>query len=405
MSPGTRRETAVRAVRLGGRFLESAVADRSCSRRRRRSKADLLRIESLGTSRVRVGLLGDTARWRRLREEIAASRRRRAGSQDGENARQGAVAGKHHRSPSGAADTREVNCAAIPEDLIGGVLVSARIVTGASEDRRGNSRRADGRDALLDESQTFREDQRSCSARSRRAGSPASAGGPIEWTHEPRGDEQNLARRSARAFAGPLLRSPSPDHVPRRERTTTFRARENSSRGLARFGRKPKSPAAAAVTRSSYRLAGNVRESITDRALMILSPARKSGAKTPGRDPRRDRGGEHRSRRALRDARDEFERRYILPSQEEPRARVRTAERLGLERSNRTRKLKATESKWRESSSQFSVLSSRFSVLGSRFSVLSGALRTGPPENFPETYSSRSRISSTWSLVNFSRRR
>jgi two-component system nitrogen regulation response regulator NtrX len=112
----------------------------------------------------------------------------------------------------------------------------------------------------------------------------------------------------------------------------------------ARFGRKPKSLSQDAIEAlAAYRWPGNVRElkNLIER-LMILSPADEVR--------REDLPGEIRggglaegmpADAPLRDARDDFERRYILAALKRHRGNVsRTAEALNLERSNLYRKLR-----------------------------------------------------------------
>jgi two-component system nitrogen regulation response regulator NtrX len=112
----------------------------------------------------------------------------------------------------------------------------------------------------------------------------------------------------------------------------------------ARFGRKPKSLSQDAIeTLAAYRWPGNVRElkNLIER-LMILSPADEIRREDL---PAEIRGGSLAegmpADAPLRDARDDFERRYILAALKRHRGNVsRTAEALDLERSNLYRKLR-----------------------------------------------------------------
>ena len=128
-----------------------------------------------------------------------------------------------------------------------------------------------------------------------------------------------------------------PVHVPAlRERTDDIPllAGHFLREASARFGRKPKSLSPTAVDAlCAYRWPGNVRElkNLIER-LMILSPSEEV---RPEDLPPEFRDGEA-------EARDDFERRYILAALKKYRGNVsRTAEALDLERSNLYRKLKA----------------------------------------------------------------
>jgi two-component system nitrogen regulation response regulator NtrX len=112
----------------------------------------------------------------------------------------------------------------------------------------------------------------------------------------------------------------------------------------ARFGRKPKSLSAAAVEAlEKYRWPGNVRElkNLIER-LMILSPSEEVRREDLPAEIRDAIGESIAPHAPLRDAREDFERRYILAALRKNRGNVtRTAEALDLERSNLYRKLKA----------------------------------------------------------------
>ncbi|HLN79850.1 MAG TPA: sigma 54-interacting transcriptional regulator, partial [Thermoanaerobaculia bacterium] len=110
-----------------------------------------------------------------------------------------------------------------------------------------------------------------------------------------------------------------------------------------RFGRKPKSLSPAAIEAlERYRWPGNVRElkNLMER-LMILSPADEVRPEDLPVEMRESIGEGIAPGAPLREARDDFERRYILAALKRYRGNVsRTAEALDLERSNLYRKLK-----------------------------------------------------------------
>ena len=121
-------------------------------------------------------------------------------------------------------------------------------------------------------------------------------------------------------------------------------ARHFLQQASARFGRKPKTLSAAALEAlGSYRWPGNVRElkNLIER-LMILSPAEEIRREDL---PAEIRDGELAAPppadAPLRDARDDFERRYILAALKRHRGNVtRAADALQIERSNLYRKLR-----------------------------------------------------------------
>ncbi len=154
-------ETAVRAVRLGAYdflekplSLERVVLTAQKAIERRDLLAEVARFRDRRESEST--LLGDSAPMWRLKEEIA-----RVAPTDaralvtGENGTgKELVARQIHRlSGRAGAPLVEVNCAAIPEDLIESELFGhvRGSFTGASEDRRGKFEEADGATLFLDE--------------------------------------------------------------------------------------------------------------------------------------------------------------------------------------------------------------------------------------------------------------
>jgi two-component system nitrogen regulation response regulator NtrX len=120
-------------------------------------------------------------------------------------------------------------------------------------------------------------------------------------------------------------------------------ARHFLERASQRFGWRPKQLSAEALEAlRSYRWPGNVRElrNLIER-LMILCPDAEIGVAHLPAEFRRDNGALPPGA-PLRDARDDFERRYILAALKRHRGNVkRTAEALDLERSHLYRKLRS----------------------------------------------------------------
>jgi two-component system nitrogen regulation response regulator NtrX len=356
-------ETAVRAVRLGAYdFLEKPLSlDRVVlTAQKAIERRDLLaEIESFrGRRESESALLGESAPMRRLREEIA-----RVASTDarvlitGENGTGKELVARHiHRlSERRGALLVEVNCAAIPEDLIESELFGhvRGSFTGASEDRRGKFEEADGATLFLDEVADMSAKTQAKVLRALQEGRFTRVGGTRPIESDARvlsATNKNLGEEIRRgAFREDLYfrLAVVPIDVPAlRERTDDIPllAEHFLREASARFGRKPKSLSAAAVDAlQAYRWPGNVRElkNLIER-LMILSPAEEVRREDLPAEIRDAIGESIAPEAPLRDARDDFERRYILAALKKNRGNVsRTAEALDLERSNLYRKLKA----------------------------------------------------------------
>ena len=356
-------ETAVRAVRLGAYdFLEKPLSlDRVVltaqkAIERRDLLAEIATFRGRGESES--VLLGESAPMRRLREEIA-----RVAATDarvlitGENGTgKELVARQIHRlSERGNARLVEVNCAAIPEDLIESELFGhvRGSFTGASEDRRGKFEEADGATLFLDEVADMSAKTQAKVLRALQEGRFTRVGGTRPIESDARvlsATNKNLGEEIRRgAFREDLYfrLAVVPIDVPAlRERTDDIPllAEHFLREASARFGRKRKSLSGPAVDAlQAYRWPGNVRElkNLIER-LMILSPTEEVRREDLPAEIRDAIGEVIALDAPLRDAREDFERRYILAALKKNRGNVsRTAEALDLERSNLYRKLKA----------------------------------------------------------------
>jgi len=357
-------ETAVRAVRLGAYdFLEKPLslervvltAQKAIERR------DLLaEVASFrGRLESESELLGDSAPMRRLREEIA-----RVAQTDarvlitGENGTGKELVARHlHRlSDRRESPLVEVNCAAIPEELIESELFGhvRGSFTGASEDRRGKFEEADGATLFLDEVADMSAKTQAKMLRALQEGRFTRVGGSRSIASDARvlsATNKNLADEIRRgAFREDLYfrLAVVPIHVPAlRERTDDIPVLSAHflRQASARFGRKPKSLSSDVVDAlQAYRWPGNVRElkNLIER-LMILCPAEEVRREDlPGEIGNGGIPAGLAPEAPLKDAREDFERRYILAALRKNRGNVsRTAEALDLERSNLYRKLKA----------------------------------------------------------------
>jgi two-component system, NtrC family, nitrogen regulation response regulator NtrX len=356
-------ENAVRAVRLGAYdFLEKPLSlDRVVlTAQKAIERRDLLaEVASFrGRRESETAMLGDSPPMRRLKEEIA-----RVAPTDarvlivGENGTgKELVARQIHRlSQRAELPLVEVNCAAIPEELIESELFGhvKGSFTGASEDRRGKFEEADGGTLFLDEVGDMSARTQAKVLRALQEGRFTRVGGSRPIASDARvlsATNKNLSEEISRgAFREDLYFRVAVVPVPvpaLRERSDDIPllARHFLREAALRFGRKPKSLSPAAVEAlQAYRWPGNVRElkNLIER-LMILSPADEIR--------REDLPAEIRARfdegiapdAPLRDAREDFERRYILAALKRFRGNVsRTAEALDLERSNLYRKLRA----------------------------------------------------------------
>jgi two-component system nitrogen regulation response regulator NtrX len=356
-------ETAVRAVRLGAYdFLEKPLslerviltAQKAIERR------DLLaEVASFrGRTESEAVLIGDSAAMRRLREEIA-----RVAPTDarvlitGENGTGKELVARaiHAASSRRESPLVEVNCAAIPEELIESELFGhvRGAFTGASEDRRGKFEEADGGTLFLDEvgdmsartqAKVLRALQESTFSRVGDSRSISCDVRVLSATNKRLAEEIRHGRFREDLFfrlaVVPIVVPPLRDRC----EDIPLLAGHFLRTAAARFGRRPShlSPEVLRMLRE-YRWPGNVRElrNIVER-LVILSPADEirpedlpaeirdaSLAPAPSGDA------------PLREARDDFERRYILAALRRHRGNVtRTAEALQVERSNLYRKLR-----------------------------------------------------------------
>ena len=356
-------ETAVRAVRLGAYdFLEKPLslervvltAQKAIERR------DLLaEVKSFrGRRESETVMLGESPPMRQLKEEIA-----RVAPTDarvlitGENGTgKELVARQIHRlSQRAELPLVEVNCAAIPEDLIESELFGhvKGSFTGAAEDRRGKFEEADGATLFLDEVGDMSAKTQAKVLRALQEGRFTRVGGSRPIASDARvlaATNKNLLeeiRRGSfredlyfRLAVVPITVPPLRDRPEDIPLLAAHFLREAS----ARFGRKPKSLSSAAIEAlQAYRWPGNVRElkNLIER-LMILSPADEIRREDLPAEMRDGVAEAIPPGAPLREARDDFERRYILAALKRHRGNVsRAAEALDLERSNLYRKLRA----------------------------------------------------------------
>ena len=360
-------DLAVRATRLGAYdFLEKPLAlervmltvHNALDRRRMRRE-----IEQLSHHLYPTELVGDSPAMRRLTSELE-----RAGPSDsrillmGENGTGKELAARraHQLSARAHAPFVDVNCAAIPEELIESELFGHRkgAFTGATSDRTGRFQQAHRGTLFLDEvaDMSLKTQAKVLRALQEQRFERVGGSEPIqvdvrvvaatnkdleEEIQEGRFREDLYFRLAVIPIQIPPLRERRED-VPRLvEHFAGIYARQQ--------GRRPKSFTEEAMARlQSYGWPGNVRElrNFVER-MMIMAP----GHEITARDlptPIKNADGPPLDELLdvedadLREARAAFEKRFIERRLAEHRGNVsRTAEVLGLERSHLYRKIKA----------------------------------------------------------------
>jgi two-component system nitrogen regulation response regulator NtrX len=357
-------ETAVRAVRLGAYdFLEKPLALERVilTAQKAIERRDLLaEVASFrGQSESQEALLGDSPPMLQLRQEIS-----RVAPTDarvlitGENGTGKELVARSLHRLSQRADSPlvEVNCAAIPEELIESELFGhvRGSFTGATEDRRGKFEEADGATLFLDEVGDMSARTQSKVLRALQEGRFTRVGGSRAISSDVRvlsATNKNLADEIRRgAFREDLFfrLAVVPLSVPplreRREDIAPL-ARHFLAQFSARFGRRPKSVSPAAMEAlESYRWPGNVRElkNLVERLMILCAGDEIRREDLPAEIRDAELAAAPAGDAPLRDAREDFERRYILASLKRHRGNVtRTAEALNVERSNLYRKLKS----------------------------------------------------------------
>ena len=251
----------------------------------------------------------------------------------------------------------EVNCAAIPEELIESELFGHRkgSFTGASEDKIGKFQRADGGSLFLDEvgDMSLKTQAKVLRALDEHRFESVGASEFIQVdvrviAATNKHLEEEIERGNFREDLFYRL-NVIPFHVPplrERREDIPLLADYFLNEYTSAYGRKPKelTPEAYRVLRE-YHWPGNVRElrNLMER-IVIMNPQVRVDARHiplgPTRRPAPERSINHFA--SLQEVRQAAERDYILKKLEETNGNVsRTAELVGLERSNLYRKMKA----------------------------------------------------------------
>jgi len=367
-------ETAVKAVRLGAQdfvekplSLEKTVLAVRNALQKRRLESQLRELKQ--KLDLRYVMVGESAALQRLRAEIqqAAPSNGRVlifgENGTGKELVARAIHAQSHRAP---APFVEVNCAAIPEELIESELFghTRGAFTGAHAARKGKFELADGGTLFLDEigDMSLKTQAKVLRALQEQRVEPVGGSGSVEVDVRVIAATNKDLEAEIRAgrFRDDLYfrLNVIPFHVPPlRERLEDIPllVRHFMQVLSAEHGRRPRDVAAdtlEALARLPW--PGNVRElrNILERLVIMTpgerielqhlpaslaasGPARAAGADDVSSAPESGDG-------SLFAAREAFERRYILERYRECGGNMsRTAESLGVERSNLYRKMKA----------------------------------------------------------------
>jgi two-component system nitrogen regulation response regulator NtrX len=358
-------ETAVRATKLGAfDFLEKPLTIEKVTvvvknaLHQRRLALQLHRLQESGERTPRI--IGESVPMRALRQQMglmAATNGRVLIFGESGTGKELVAHAIHAMSPRADEAFVEVNCAAIPEELIESELFGHRkgSFTGAQEDKVGKLQKADGGSLFLDEvgDMSLKTQAKVLRALEEQRFEPVGAAESIQVDARViAATNKNLEDEIERGnFREDLFYRLNviPFYVPPlRERVEDIAllADHFLMEFTTAYGRKPKelTPEAYQVL-EEYPWPGNVRElrNLMERIVIMNPQVRVDARHIPLNATRRavyerpmDRFG------SLQEVREAAEREYILKKLDETKGNVtRTAELLGLERSNLYRKMKS----------------------------------------------------------------
>jgi len=356
-------EAAVRATKLGAfDFLEkplsvekvsvvvkNALAHRSLAIENSRLKAD---------SGSRYRIIGESVPMKALRQQLALM----AGTNGrvliyGESGtgKELVAHALHALSPRASEPFVEVNCAAIPEELIESEMFGHNkgSFPGAQETKVGKFQKADGGTLFLDEvgDMSLRTQAKVLRALEEQRFEPLGAAGPVKVdlrvvASTNKNLEEEIERGNFREdlfyrlnvipFAVPPLRD--------RREDIPLLADHFLREFATAYGRKPKELTVEAYrVLTEYHWPGNVRElkNLIERIVILNPQVRVDARHIPLHAARKQQDRPLDRFGSLQEVREAAEREYILKKLEETNGNVtRTADLLGLERSNLYRKMK-----------------------------------------------------------------
>ncbi len=360
-------ETAVRATKLGAfDFLEKPLSIEKVTvtvknaLERRRLLLENERLKEEVKSRYHI--IGESVPMKALRQQLAlmAPTNGRVLIYGESGTGKELVAHAIHAQSTRAEEAFvEVNCAAIPEELIESELFGhvKGSFTGAHDDKIGKFQKADGGTLFLDEvgDMSLKTQAKVLRALEEQRFEPVGASGSVQVdVRVIAATNKNLEEEIDRGnFREDLFYRLNvvPFYVPPlRERKEDIPLLVNYflNEFTTAYGRKPKelTPAAYAAL-EEYPWPGNVRElkNLIERIVIMNPQVRIDVRHLPLPPARRSPEIDRRALpqfASLQEARNAYEREYILKKLEETNGNVtRTAEILGLERSNLYRKMKA----------------------------------------------------------------
>lgn len=356
-------ETAVKAVKSGAYdFLEKPLslervvltAQKAIEHRDLRQEVARFR-ESASRERTLIGTSEGVERLRQEISRVAPTDARVLVTGESGTGKELVAHALHRLSARRKKPLVEVNCAAIPEELIESELFGhvRGSFTGASSERAGKFEEADGATLFLDEVADMSAKTQAKVLRALQEARFTRVGGTRVIESDARviaatnknllaEIEQGRFREDLyfRLAVVPLSVPPLRD---RREDIPAL-ATHFLQEAAARSGKRPKTFSEGALKRlKSHSWPGNVRElkNLVER-LMIMSPGDVIDLRDlPPEIVESDGIPISQPYSSLREARDDFERRFILSALRKNRGNVtKTAEDLGVERSNFYRKLK-----------------------------------------------------------------
>lgn len=358
-------ETAVKATKLGAfDFLEKPLTIEKVTvvlknaLQQRRLELELSRLKESGERKPKI--IGESVPMKALRQQLglmAATNGRVLIYGESGTGKELVAHAIHASSARVSEPFIEVNCAAIPEDLIESELFGHRkgSFPGAQEDKTGKLQKADGGSLFLDEvgDMSLRTQSKVLRFLDEQRFEPVGASQSIQVdvrviaaTNKHLEDEIERGNFREDLFYRlnviPFYVPPLRDRIEDLPMLADHFMKEFTTA----YGRKPKelTPEAYRVL-AEYHWPGNVRElrNLMER-IVIMNPQVRIDARHIPLVPGRRAGAERSADRAgsLQDVRAAAEREYILKKLDETKGNVtRAAELLGLERSNLYRKMKA----------------------------------------------------------------
>ena len=358
-------ETAVKATKLGAfdfiekpLTLEKVMVVLKNAIQQRKLELELDRFKEDGRSRLQI--IGESVPMKALRQQLAlmaATNGRVLIYGESGTGKELVAHAIHSNSPRAAETFVEVNCAAIPEDLIESELFGHRkgSFPGALEEKAGKLEKADGGTLFLDEvgDMSLKTQAKVLRSLDEQRFEPVGASTSIQVdVRVVAATNKNLEEEIERGnFREDLFYRLNviPFYVPPlRERVEDIPllADHFLNEFTMAYGRKPKelTPQAYDVLKE-HRWPGNVRElrNLMER-IVIMNPQVRIDARHVPIPPVKRAALERQPERfgSLHDVRAAAEREYILKTLDETKGNVtKTAEVLGLERSNLYRKMKA----------------------------------------------------------------